>query len=542
MSKRKTIDAFFKKKDVSNSEIRTPVAVETNVNTSMPDEHPSKCPKLQFEEIDRDPGSRKQICEFPINKQDEIRRVYIKKGPYQPKHINYPYNDDTHHRRFQPSWFNSHKDWLEYSPSMDAIYCLPCYLFSKKPIGHPGSDAFISTEIGDAKFCILVDESRDESKREQMAIILRFVGEECFIKGRFFHIVHVKDTTALTLKNEICAVLSHYNLHIENIRGQGYDGASNMRGEWNGLQYLFLKDCPYVYYVHCMAHKLQLTLVTASKEVKDVYQFFDYLVNIINIVVASSKRNDELQHAQAGQIENMIASNEIETGRGANQIGTLHRAVDTRWGSHFQSICSLIKMFDATCKVINTISEEGANYKQRGDTEGAYQVLTSFEFILILHLKKEIMGITNVLCQALQQHSQDLLNAIHLVSTTKSLIQELKDDGWEPLLASVISFCEQHEIDIPDMNARYTKGRGKSNIYFLIDRLIRLGLTLPVSTATTEQAFSAMKLLKTRLRNRMEDEFLADNMIVYIEKEIAGNFTIEMIMDEFYSMKNRRQT
>ena len=39
----------------------------------------------------------------------------------------------------------------------------------------------------------------------------------------------------------------------------------------------------------------------------------------------------------------------------------------------------------------------------------------------------------------------------------------------------------------------------------------------------------------------MEDEFLADNMIVYIEKEIAENFIIEMIMDEFYSMKNRSQ-
>ena len=81
----------------------------------------------------------------------------------------------------------------------------------------------------------------------------------------------------------------------------------------------------------------------------------------------------------------------------------------------------------------------------------------------------------------------------------------------------------------------------KSNIYFLIDRLSRLVLTLPVSTATIERALSAMKLLKTRLRNRMEDELLADNMIVYIEKEIAGNFTIEMIMDELYSMKNRCQ-
>ena len=73
MSKRKTIDAFFKKKYVSNSKIMTPVAVETNVDTLMSDEHPSKCSRIQSKEIDRDPGSRKQICEFLINKQDKIR-------------------------------------------------------------------------------------------------------------------------------------------------------------------------------------------------------------------------------------------------------------------------------------------------------------------------------------------------------------------------------------------------------------------------------------------------------------------------------------
>ena len=68
MSKRKKIDAFFKKKDVSNSKIRTVVAVQTIVDISMLDEHPSKCSRIQFEEIDHDPESRKQICEFSINK------------------------------------------------------------------------------------------------------------------------------------------------------------------------------------------------------------------------------------------------------------------------------------------------------------------------------------------------------------------------------------------------------------------------------------------------------------------------------------------
>jgi hypothetical protein len=108
-------------------------------------------------------------------------------------------------------------------------------------------------------------------KNEQMAIILRFVDEDGFIKERFFHIVHVKHTTTLTLKNEICNVISRYNLPIENIRGQRYDRASNMHGEWNGLQALFLRECPYAYYVNCFTHKLQLALVVATREAKYVH-------------------------------------------------------------------------------------------------------------------------------------------------------------------------------------------------------------------------------------------------------------------------------
>ena len=81
---------------------------------------------------------------------------------------------------------------------------------------------------------------------------------------------------------------------------------------------------------------------------------------------------------------------------------------------------------------------------------------------------------------------------------------------------------------------------GKSLSYPLINRLIRLVLTLPVSIATTERAFSAMKLVKTKLRNRMEDDFLASYLITYIEKEIASSFDIDSIIDAFNDMKERR--
>ena len=44
-----------------------------------------------------------------------------------------------------------------------------------------------------------------------------------------------------------------------------------------------------------------------------------------------------------------------------------------------------------------------------------------------------------------------------------------------------------------------------------------------------------MKIVKTRLCNRMEDDFLANYLIVDIEKEIAERVTIDIIIDDFYS-------
>lgn len=90
----------------------------------------------------------------------------------------------------------------------------------------------------------------------------------------FFEVVGVDDTNSLTLKTHISNILTQHKLLIEIMRGQGYDGASKMLGEWNGLQALFLKDCLFAYYNYCFAHRLQLTLVAASKEVSYVCLFF----------------------------------------------------------------------------------------------------------------------------------------------------------------------------------------------------------------------------------------------------------------------------
>ena len=452
--------------------------------------------------VEREPGLRCQISDYPPNDQGKARMAYIKHGAYHFKMDEYPPDESvTHPRKFQYHWFKSFP-WLEYSPDKDAVYCFPCFLFCKKPLGKKGSDVFtvkgfkkwkrvndgercaflthmgkdsksahnyaakcydnlknkpchleplvvkqtdgdikrnrlrlrvtvdslrwlafqacpfrghdesldsknqgnflemvkliasydeeigavvlgnapgnakytsptiqkellgiiaskvqseIRKEIGDAKFCLLVDESRDESKREQMAVVIRFVDKPGFTHERFLDIVYVVDTSSATLKEEISSVLVQHQLDVNNIRGQGYDGASNMRGEWNGLQAKFMEECPYAYYIHYFAHQLQLALVAASKEVADVHNFFDHLALVVNTVVSSSKRNDELHANQVAAMEHLIELSELETGRGANQARTLRRPCDPRWSSHYGSVCSLLQLYGPTFLVLKIL-------------------------------------------------------------------------------------------------------------------------------------------------------------------------------------------
>ena len=72
----------------------------------------------------------------------------------------------------------------------------------------------------------------------------------------------------------------------------------------------------------------------------------------------------------------------------------------------------------------------------------------------------------------------------------------------------------------------------KSEHFFLIDRLIRLMLTLPVFIVTTKRAFSAMNIFKTQLRNRMDNDFLIDYMVIYIMRKIADSIDVDSIIDE----------
>ncbi|XVF87322.1 hypothetical protein PTKIN_Ptkin18bG0111000 [Pterospermum kingtungense] len=180
----------------------------------------------------------------------------------------------------------------------------------------------------------------------------RFVDCHGIIREHFFDVIGVHDTTTLTLKENITSILTRYDLQIENMRGQRYDGASNMCDAWNGLQALFLNECPSAYYVHCFAHRLQLASVASSKDVHDVWLFFSKLNSVVNFVNVSPKCHFELRSAQKDEITDRLASGQLESGIGTNQMRSLTRPGATRWSSHYFAVSRVIDMFDSTCKVL----------------------------------------------------------------------------------------------------------------------------------------------------------------------------------------------
>ncbi|KDO53376.1 hypothetical protein CISIN_1g0408922mg, partial [Citrus sinensis] len=212
-----------------------------------------------------------------------------------------------------------------------------------------------------------------------------------------------------------------------------------------------------------------------------------------------------------------------------------------------------------------------------------------------------------------------ILNALNYVTSTKRLLQEFRDNGWDDFIRSMASFCRKHDITVPDMSVCYmedTRCSCPQKDYVIVEhhyhfdifnvvihfqlieinsrfpeqtielltlssaldpidgfklfdtdricclaekfyphdfttneilalrreldhyKLIRLELILPVSIATTERAFSAISLIKTSFRSKIENEFLSDCIIVYTEREIADTIDLDSIIDKFHCLKS----
>ncbi|XP_073290511.1 uncharacterized protein [Primulina huaijiensis] len=338
----------------------------------------------------------------------------------------------------------------------------------------------VREEIRDKCLCILVDEAQNISKREQMAIILRFVSNHGILTERFFVIKSVSDTTSVNLKKEISNVLVYHDL----------------------------------------------------QDVGVVWEFFSHLDNI---VTSSTKRIAELHDAQINEIKNLLASGERDSGTGANQFPNLQRAGVTRWSFHYDSIKNLISMYTATCKVFEVLSDHSLNERAKSEVRGIYRNMGSFEFVFILHLMYKIMRTTYTLCKILQIKSQDILTVITFFTTTKTILQELRECGWEKYLHEVKVFCSRNEIDVYDLYCLYKIGRSRQttiehHYHFDVFSATINYILMKLNTRFNESSVELLSFSTTLDPKNSSDLFNNDDICKLATKFYPGDFTDQDIV------------
>ena len=192
------------------------------------------------------------------------------------------------------------------------------------PTGHKK----ISEEINEAGFySLIVDETKDIGKAEQLSIVIRYVKEKN-VHERFLTYVHAEalDAQSLTLDT-----LLECNILIDRCVCQCYDGASVMSGRCNGVQAKVRKEAPKALYMHCTVHRLNLVLVDSVKSVKAAGDFFCILESLY-VFIATSKAH-EIFIAQ----QKKIMPNEPPK--------ELKRLSDTRWSCKYSAILAVQRTY-----------------------------------------------------------------------------------------------------------------------------------------------------------------------------------------------------
>jgi hypothetical protein len=75
----------------------------------------------------------------------------------------------------------------------------------------------------------------------------------------------------------------------------------------------------------------------------------------------------------------------------------------------------------------------------------------------------------------------------------------------------------------------------------LVYRLVKLVLVIPIATASVERCFSAMKIVKTMLRNRIGDGFMNDCIICFVESGFLATIPIDDVIVRFHKMEDRNR-
>ena len=260
-------------------------------------------------------------------------------------------------------------------------------------------------------FSVLADETTDAGRKEQLSISLRFV-EEGKLHEEFLCFTEVTDLTGRGLGFTIMDEMRTRDLDLENLVGQGYDGASAMSGAFNGAHAVICSEYPLATYVHCSNHVLNLCLSHGSRE-QAVRNAMGILSSAANFFSHSSKRTALLETIVTNQTPD---SNKKR----------LLQLCETRWVERHDAVLTFVELFSPLVTCLTTCLD-----LDKDTATSAQMILNSIsrpEFIVATSVMHEVLAVTKPLSVQLQKVGIDLIKAMSLVDETIACLEDKRSD------------------------------------------------------------------------------------------------------------------
>ncbi|GJS04872.1 zinc finger MYM-type protein 1-like protein [Tanacetum coccineum] len=295
-----------------------------------------------------------------------------------------------------------------------------------------GIKSQIIQKIKQAKyFSVILDCTPDTSHQEQMSLILRYVnvGSTCVsVEESFLGFLSVDDTTGQGLFDVTRDELKSLDLDIDDVRGQGYDNGSNMKGKHRGVQKKFLDINPRAFYTPCGCHSLNLTLCDIASSCGKAMDFFGVIQRIYTMFANSSKRW-------------LILKNNV---KGL----TLKPLSITRWESRVESVKAirfqLLEIREALLQVADT--DNDSKIKSESKSLATNEV-GDFEFLVSTVIWYDILSVVNLVSKKLQSDDMLIDVAVKEVEKLIAFFEEFRDTGFDKAINVAKEIAIEMDID-----------------------------------------------------------------------------------------------
>ncbi|XP_062100297.1 uncharacterized protein LOC133806191 [Humulus lupulus] len=242
--------SHFPEVEVDNSK-RQKVSIMSRFLEVEVDNSKINCTSIDMTNLPTDLGLRPPISSYNPNIQDEIRRYYLQQGSCQPRSYEFPktfFGMKDH--RFNIAWFDQFSTLLEYSIIKDSAFFLFCYLFKSNIGKQAGGNTFVSEGFSNLKKMSILEKHNIKDRISYRVRLIASVDYIHFLvrQGLTFRghdetqdsNNQVDESHDVSIKEQMFIMFCYVDKR--RLRGQGYDGASNMSGEFNGLKSIIMKE------------------------------------------------------------------------------------------------------------------------------------------------------------------------------------------------------------------------------------------------------------------------------------------------------------